>query len=114
MALFGNIVIEKEAIARKVNDESLFSVDIVEYLIKKGVAYRKAHDIVGLMVINCLDQGKKISSLSNAQLKKYSDKLTPDIRNILNARSSVDLKSSFGSTNPKLVAKQLVKWSKQL
>ncbi|MCX5713430.1 MAG: argininosuccinate lyase, partial [Candidatus Omnitrophica bacterium] len=36
MAVFGNIVIEKEAIAARVTDESLFSVDIVEYLIKKG------------------------------------------------------------------------------
>ncbi len=114
MALFGNIVIEKEAIASKVKDESLFSVDIVEYLIKKGVSYRKAHDIVGLMVIDCLDKGKKISSLSNDQLKKYSDKFTPDVRNILNAWASVTLKSSYGSTNPKLVAKQLERWSKKL
>ncbi len=113
-ALFGNIVIEKEAIAAKVKDESLFSVDIVEYLIKKGVAYRKAHDIVGKMVIDCLDKGKKISGLTNEQLKKYSDKLGPDIRNILNAKASVELKSSYGSTNPKLVAKQINKWSKQL
>lgn len=114
MALFGNIVIEKEAIASKVKDESLFSVDIVEYLIKKGISYRKAHDIVGKMVIDCLDKGKKISDLSNAELKKYSDKLTPDIRNILNAQASVALKSSYGSTNPNLVAKQLDRWSKQL
>ncbi|MFH1190888.1 MAG: argininosuccinate lyase [Candidatus Omnitrophota bacterium] len=114
MVLFGNIVIEKEALASKVKDESLFSVDIVEYLIKKGISYRKAHDIVGKMVIDCLDKGKKISSLSDAQLKKYSDKLTPDMRNILNALASVALKSSYGSTNPKLVAKQLDKWSKQL
>ena len=114
MALFANIVIEKEAISAKVKDESLFSVDIVEYLVKKKVSYRKAHDIVGSMVIDCLDKGKKISSLSNEQLKKYSDKLTPEIRNILNARVSVALKSSYGSTNPKLVAKQLARWSKQL
>ncbi|MCX5669014.1 MAG: argininosuccinate lyase [Candidatus Omnitrophica bacterium] len=114
MALFGNIVIEKEAIISKVRDESLFSVDIVEYLIKKGISYRKAHDIVGRMVIDCLDKGKKISSLSNEQLKKYSHKLTPDIRNILNAQSSVTLKLSYGSTNPKLVAKQLDKWSRRL
>jgi argininosuccinate lyase len=114
MALFGNIVIEKEAIASKVGDESLFSVDIVEYLIKKGIAYRKAHDIVGLMVIDCLDKGKKISSLSDAQLKKYSVKFTPDIRKILNARASVNLKSSYGSTNPKLVSRQLARWSKKL
>ena len=114
MALFGNIVIEKEALASKVKDESLFSVDIVEYLIKKGLAYRKAHDIVGKMVIDCLDKGKKISGLSDEQLKNYSDKLAPDVRNILNARASVALKSSYGSTNPKRVAKQLDKWSKQL
>ena len=113
-ALFGNIVIEKEAIASKVKDESLFSVDIVEYLIKKGVSYRKAHDIVGKMIIDCLDKGKNISGLSNAELKKYSDKLTPDIRNILNARVSVALKTSYGSTNPKLVAKQLKFWGKKL
>ncbi|PIQ87683.1 MAG: argininosuccinate lyase, partial [Candidatus Omnitrophica bacterium CG11_big_fil_rev_8_21_14_0_20_43_6] len=114
MALFGNIIIEKESIASKVKDESLFSVDIVEYLIKQGVSYRKAHDIVGKMVIDCLDKGKKISGLSSTELKKYSDKLTPDIRGILNAQASVNLKSSYGSTNPKLVAKQIAKWSKQL
>jgi argininosuccinate lyase len=114
MALFENIVIEKEAIASKVKDESLFSVDIVEYLIKKGVSYRKAHDIVGKMVVDCLDKGKKISGLSSVQLKKYSDKLAPDIKNILNARESVNLKSSYGSTNPKLVAKQIDRWSRQL
>ncbi|MDD5108837.1 MAG: argininosuccinate lyase [Candidatus Omnitrophica bacterium] len=111
--LFQNIVIEKEAIACKVQDESLFSVDIVEYLIAKGISYRKSHDIVGLMVRDCLDKGKKISSLSNSELKKYSEKLAPDVRNILNAWDSVNRKTSFGSTNPKLVAKQLYKWEKE-
>ena len=55
--LFENIIIEKEAIAAKLNDESLFSVDIVEYLIKKGISYRQAHDIVGRLVRDCLDKG---------------------------------------------------------
>ena len=114
MALFGNIVIEKEAIAGKIHDEALFSVDIVEYLIKKGISYRNAHDIVGKMVRDCLDKGKKISSLTNSDLKKYSDKLNPDVRNILNAWASVSIKSSLGSTNPGLVAKQLGKWEKKL
>lgn len=114
MALFQNIVIEKEAIASKVKDESLFSVDMVEYLIKKGVSYRQAHDIVGLMVRDCLDKGKNISVLSLAELKKYSPQLGLDIKKILNARTSVNLKKSFGSTNPKLVAQQLVFWQRHL
>jgi argininosuccinate lyase len=107
-------VIEKEAIAAKIQDESLFSVDIVEYLIEKGVSYRQAHDIVGRMVRDCLDKGKNISSLSDKELQKYSPKLKADVRKILNAWASVNLKKSFGSTNPKLVKQQLAVWGRRL
>jgi len=112
--LFGSIVIEKEAIASKVLDESLFSVDLVEYLIKKGVSYRKAHDIVGAMVRDCLDKGINISILSLSQLKKYSPYFNLEVKKILNAWASVNLKQSFGSTNPGLVKKQMVAWSRRL
>ena len=114
MALFANIIIEKEAVAAKVKDESLFSVDLVEYLIKKGISYRQAHDVVGRMVRDCLDKGKKISSLSEKELKRYSPKLRTEIKNILNAWASVSLKKSFGSTNPKLVQLQLAAWKRKL
>ncbi|MFA5411664.1 MAG: argininosuccinate lyase [Candidatus Omnitrophota bacterium] len=114
IALFENIVIEKEAVAARLMDESLFSVDIVEYLIKKGLSYREAHDIVGRMVKDCLDKGRKISSLTGKELKKYSDKLGSDIKNILNAWVSVNLKTSYGGTSPKLVNKQLAIWSKKI
>jgi argininosuccinate lyase len=114
MALFQNIVIEKEAIATKLKDESLFSVDIVEYLIKKGLSYRKAHDIVGRMIKGCLDKKMAISGLSLAELKKYSQLLDAGVYKILNATSSVKLKRSFGSTNPRLVKQQLAVWQKRL
>jgi len=114
IALFGNIVIEREAIAAKLMNESLFSVDILEYLIKKGISYRKAHDIVGKMVMDCLDKGRKISDLSKQELKKYSLKLEPDVKKILNAWTSVSLKTSYAGTNPRLVEKQLKAWSRRL
>jgi len=114
VALFGNIVIKKEAVNSRLSDEALFSVDIVEYLIKKGVSYREAHDIVGRMIRDCLDKGKEISGLTELELKKYSGKLGKDVRKILNALASVNLKSSSGGTSPKLVARQLNKWQKEL
>jgi len=114
IALFENIVIEKEAIASRLADEALFSVDIVEYLIKQGVSYRQAHDIVGRMVKDCLDKGKKISHLSNQELKRYSSKLGPGVKKILNAWASVSLKKSYGGTSPKLVAAQIKLWRKKL
>lgn len=112
--VFKNISLNKEVIASWLMDESLFSVDIVEHLIKKGLPYRQAHDIVGRMVRDCLDKGKKISDLDASQLKKYSSKLGPEIKKILSAWSSVSLKISYGSTNPKLVSRQLNRWKKRL
>jgi len=109
-----NIRINKGAVAARLMDESLFSVDIVEYLIKKGLSYRQAHDAVGKMVRDCLDCGKNISSLGSAELKKYSLKLEPDVKNILNAWTSVNLKTSYGGTSPRLVSRQIVKWEKKL
>ncbi|MBP7835995.1 MAG: argininosuccinate lyase, partial [Candidatus Omnitrophica bacterium] len=114
IALCGNITIKKEAIASRLGDEALFSVDVVEYLIKKGISYREAHDIVGKMVRDCLDKGKKISGLGPDELKKYSPKLTPDVKKILNAWDSVNLKQSFGGTSPKLVQKQIHAWDRKL
>jgi len=109
-----NIRINKRVVAARLMDESLFSVDVVEYLIKKGVSYRQAHDIVGRMVRDCLDRGRNISSLSPRELQKYSDKLKPDVKNILNAWASVNLKTSYGGTSPRLVARQIAKWEKKL
>jgi argininosuccinate lyase len=112
--VFKYIAINEEAVANKLMDESLFSVDVVEYLIKKGISYRQAHDIVGRMVKNCLDKGRKISSLSTVELKKYSPQLEGDVKKILNAWASVSLKTSYGGTSPRLVRQQLKKWSKRL
>ena len=112
--LFKNITLNEDVIASRLMDESLFSVDIVEHLIKRGLSYREAHDTVGRMVKDCLDKGRKLSSLSEKELKKYSKKLGPDIKRILNAWTSVNLKTSKGSTNPRLVTQQINKWSKRL
>jgi len=112
--LFKNIKLNKKVIAQRLLDESLFSVDIVEYLVKKGVSYRMAHDITGRMVRNTLDRGKKISDLSLKELKKYSDKFDLKIKSILNAWTSVSLKASYSGTNPKLVKTQVNRWNKRL
>jgi argininosuccinate lyase len=112
--LFKNVAVNKSAIAQKIEDESLFSVDIMEYLIKKGVPYRTAHDIVGKMVKNCLDKGICISELELKDLQRFSGKFKLDLRKLLNAKMSASLKTSFGGTSPALVNRQLKRWDKVL
>jgi len=114
IALFKAITINKEIIAKKIEDESLFSVDIVEYLVEKGLSYRKAHDITGRMVKDILDKGGRIADLTLKELKRYSDKFDLKVKSILNAWASVSRKVSYGGTEPRAVKKQIDKWSKRL
>ena len=112
--IFASMKVKKDNAAKRVLDESFFTVDVMDYLVKKGVSYRDAHDILGRMVKDCLDQGKAISSLSRRELKKYSPALDVDVKKLFNPQMSVKIKSSLGSTNPGLVNKQLDNWTKKL
>ncbi len=113
-ALFANLKVKKASVAKKITDESFFCVDVMDYLIKKGVSYRDAHDILGKMVKDCLDKGKAISWLSLTELKAFAPQFEADVKKLFNPQMSVKIKTSLGSTNPNLVKQQLAYWSKKL
>ena len=112
--LIKGIKVKKENIARAVDSQYFYSVDILEYLIKKGVSYRDAHDIVGTMVKKCLDKDINISDLTLVQLQKYSKNFALDVKKLLKPEVSVKIKRSVGSTNPVMVKKQIAIWKKKL
>jgi argininosuccinate lyase len=104
-SLFETLKVKKESIAAKVADESFFTVDLMDVMIKEGMSYRDAHDKVGKMVKESLDKGKKLS--------QHPD-VPKNAKNLFNAQMSVKIKTSLGSTNPTLVEKQLALWSKKI
>jgi argininosuccinate lyase len=112
--IFLTMKVKKDKVAKRVLDESFFTVDAMDYLVSKGVSNREAHNILGRMVKACLDQGKAISSLSREELKRFSPALDTDVKKLFNPQMSVKIKSSSGSTNPTLVTQQLIYWSKKL
>ena len=112
--LFSTLKVNKDKAEARIHDEGFFCVDVMDYLIKKGVSYRDAHDILGKMVKECLDQDKKISTLSTLELRSYSMHFGDDAKKLFNPRMSVTIKISLGSTNPVLVKEQLAQWSKHL
>lgn len=112
--LFKKIKVNKTVIAKKISDESLFSVDIMEYLIKKGVSYRDAHDTVGKMVKQYLDKGRDFSTIDIKEFKKFSKAFGNDVKKLLNPKTSVSLKKSFGGTSPERVNTQLEIWKRKL
>lgn len=112
--LFGGIKVKEENVNKAISSQYFYSVDILEYLVKKGMSYREAHDTVGTMVKECLDNGTQITSLSKADLQKYSKKLDLDVKKLCKPNVSVKIKKTIGSTNPTMVRKQLQIWIKRL
>ena len=112
--IFASLKVKKDNAAKRVLDESFFTVDVMDYLVKKGVSNRDAHDILGRMVRDCLDHGKTISSLSLEELKQYSPALEVDVKKLFNPQMSVKIKSSLGRQIRFWLHNSLNIWSKKL
>jgi len=104
----------KKRFEKELNGDLLLSTDLVDYLVRKNVPFRKAHNIVGKIVAVCVDQNKKLNQLSITEYKKVSPKFENDIFRLLTALASVKNKKSQGGTSPQEVKKQLKYWKKQL
>jgi argininosuccinate lyase len=76
----------------------LTATDLAFYLVRKGVPFRKAHEIVGKIINYCEDANMQLDYLSVPELKKFSDKFSFDAQKIISTESSVEEKDTFGGT----------------
>lgn len=83
------------------------ATDLAEYLVARGVAFRKAHEIVGAIVRETADAGRTLEDLSIADLKRYSAAFGDDARSILRAESSVARRAIEGGPAPAAVKRRL-------
>lgn len=112
--VISTIEVKRANALKALEDEFIYATDIAEYLVRKGVAFKDAHDIVGSIVKHCSDRGLNISDLSLTELESFSEELDDEVYGLLNPETSVVNKKTPGSTNPALVAKQISAWKKRL
>jgi argininosuccinate lyase len=55
------------------------ATDIADYLVKKGIPFRSAHEIIGKMVLYCIDKNKAIDEMSMEEFKSFSEKIEDDV-----------------------------------
>ncbi len=82
------------------------ATDIAEWLVRRGVAFRVAHQLAGECVRICERRGIELAELSDADFSAVSDELTPEVRDVLTVAGSVASRASFGGTAPERVVEQ--------
>lgn len=76
------------------------ATDLADYLVKKGVAFRDSHEVVGKAVAYGIQQEKDLSDMSLDELKQFSDVITDDVFDVLTLEGSVNARDHLGGTAP--------------
>lgn len=91
----------------------LNATDIADYLVKKGLPFRSAHEVVGRMVLYCTEKKCNIEDLSLSELKSFHEDIQEDLLEIAKIENCTDSKISAGGTSRKNVL-QMIKINKEL
>lgn len=79
------------------------ATDLADYLVRKGVAFRDSHEIVGSAVGYGVKTGKDLGEMSLEELQQFGDMITEDVFDVLTLEGSVSARDHLGGTAPKQV-----------
>ncbi len=92
----------------------LVATDLADYLTSNGMPFRKAHEIVGEMVLFSLEQKKELADLTLEEMKGFSRQIKQDVYEWLDPLSSVKKRNTPGGTSPEIVKKNLERARQEL
>jgi argininosuccinate lyase len=79
------------------------ATDLADYLVRRGVAFRDAHEVVGTAVRLGIESGRDLSEMSLAELQALSPVIEADVFDVLTLDGSVAARDHFGGTAPRQV-----------
>lgn len=79
------------------------ATDLADYLVRKGMAFRDAHEVVGLAVRLGVESKRDLSEISLKELQQFSSNITEDVFDILKLEGSVAARKHIGGTAPDTV-----------
>jgi argininosuccinate lyase len=94
------IEIKPENMADRARKGFATATDLADYLVRKGVAFRDAHEIVGKTVRQAIDQGCDIAELPLAELQQFSSAIEQDVYKVLTLEGSAASRDHLGGTAP--------------
>ena len=104
-----NITIDEEKTLEAASHGYLNATELADYLVRKGLPFRTAHEQVGKAVLFGIKNGKELHELSLAELRKFSPKVDHDVFAALSLERTLSSKNAIGGTSTKRVSAALKK-----
>ncbi|MFN7726438.1 MAG: argininosuccinate lyase [Rubrivivax sp.] len=107
--MVGGIKVKADAMERAALRGYATATDLADYLVKKGLPFRDAHEAVAHAVKVALQQGVNLEQLPLATLQGFNPAITEDVFQVLTLRGSLNARNVLGGTAPAQVAAQVEK-----
>jgi len=105
--VFKNLRVNEEITLKAATTGYLNATELADYLVKKGVPFRTAHDAVGKIVLHAISQNKELGDLDLKEFQQFSNDILSDVFQALTLDATVSSKSSIGGTSPDQVFARL-------
>jgi argininosuccinate lyase len=116
--MFAGLVAELEPVPRAMRAAALeghaTATDLADYLVRKGVPFRDAHEAVARAVREAERAGVDLAQLPLSRLKAFSPKIGADVKRVLTLEGSVAARDHVGGTAPAQVRKAIALARKRL
>jgi argininosuccinate lyase len=90
------------------------ATDLADYLVRKGVAFRDAHEAVARAVREAERRGVDLAALPLAKLRTFAKEIGPDVKRVLAPQGSLDSRNHPGGTAPAAVREAIARARKRL
>jgi len=102
-----NIEFDAERARRGAASDYTNATDLADYLVRRNVEFRKAHEIVGRLVVYAIQQQKELGELTLAEYRRFSPLFDEDLFTAISLESSLAGKRQIGGTAPEQVEQEL-------
>jgi argininosuccinate lyase len=92
--------VNREQMARAARQGFSTATDLADYLVRKGIPFRDAHEIVGRAVRYGVENGRDLSAMSLEELQDFSGSIGADVFEVLTLEGSLAARNHFGGTAP--------------
>jgi argininosuccinate lyase len=112
--MLGGVEVKREAMREAARQGYATATDLADYLVKKGLPFREAHEAVAQAVRYAESRAKDLSELALVDLKPFSDLIEKDVFDALTLEGSMAARSHIGGTAPNRVKQAIAKARKTL
>jgi argininosuccinate lyase len=112
--MFSEARVNTAACAAAVADPMLLATDLADYLVRKGVPFRNAHEHVGRAVALATERRCPLPGIPLADYQAISSAYGPDLYEVFDLTRAMSARTAIGAPSPENVAAQLTRWKKAL